>query len=1035
MFQRVTQFLPYTLGVLGSFFAPPTPAASVRVFGPAQPQPQVVAGGQPLCQDAARDLCRYLSRISGQEIQPRQPTDPKAFTIHVGLDAFVAEHAPEIKELRGDGYLIKVLQCEGTWHLMLAGKLARSAQWAVERFLHDFAGVRWLFPDPRYGEVVPQQTALVIPADLDRRHEPDYLSRSNCGMYYFSPPRKLLRLASYGDGYGGHAIQHIFAAQEFKEHPEWFAHFDGKRQWWSYGNGWQICTTQPGTVQRAVDYIDAFFTKNPDVTVVSIGQNDGNGWCECEECTNFVNSFSPPYSLSDRWFHWVNLVAAEVRVKYPGKWVESMAYASTSTPPRFKLQPNVAITKTFVLENEFQQAEKWKTVCNSVNLYSYMYGASFLGFRHYPRAAQEFLKWGHDELGALAHVTECGGDWPFDGPKYYYLQALQWDVDADVNQIMDEFCTASYGAARTPMRLFWDRLEEVYLRRRPGPYRGEHKDWLFYQWVSWSNSSYVQPNDEFREYTAEDIQFLGQCVRDAQSLAAKEPPAVQFRLQRLVEAWIFQRTLLTSHVEFSSLPLEVTIKNEQQACQAAALARRIAQVRADRKSALAQMRAYPHINPRISSPSFWSWAAAVSLFSHEETLLDGLCSAITHYQLSIQGAKPVQSYWERILQTDPLARHAQTQLATLRNSATPNLLANGGFETGNLDGWQTETGLVVASAAAARSGNFGAVATTRGPATLSQTVNVSPFERYRLTGWFQMTSDPPSPAVPLETTVEFFDGGQQIYSPPIRMLADTLAATTSWARLQTMVTVPPHADTARIRLRHSFASTVQWDDIRFSKQLSGPAIQHGTLHDAFTAPRLDSDQWVRMPGQGGVTSPPLRDGWLTWTDASYPISTLARFNSLLEKPAPMRYRLRFHIKADETDSDIAGRSAGLSIGNFRQPTTRLLWYLYFTSTSRTQPMLSAFDDQSGRRVYANSWQIPHLANRGTDLWCTIDFDQHEVAVYVAAGSYQETPDTVVCRYQHKLTDITANGSAYLTLYKGSYQLDEISLRRTVHPAP
>ncbi|MEE3373089.1 MAG: DUF4838 domain-containing protein [Planctomycetota bacterium] len=995
----------------------------------------MVAADQSLCRDAAQDLCHYLSRVSGQEIQQGQRANPKGLTIHVGQDAFVAEHAPRIAELRGDGFLIQTLQAEGAWHLVLAGKLERSAQWAVERFLHDFCGVRWLFPDRRYGEVVPQKATLNIPSDLAQRHEPDYLSRSNCGMYYFSPARKLLRLGSYGDGYGGHAIQHIFAAQEFREHPEWFAQFDGKRQWWSYGNGWQICTTQPGTVRRAVDYIDAFFANNPNTAVVSIGQNHGNGWCECEQCTDFVNSFSPPYTLSDRWFHWVNLVASEVRSKHPGKWVESMAYSGTSTPPRFNLQPNVAITKTFVLESEFQQAEKWKTVCNSVNMYSYMYGASFLGFRHYPRAAQDFLKWGHEELGAMAHVTECGGDWPFDGPKYYYLQALQWDVDANVDQIMDEYCSASYGAAAAPMRLFWDRLEAVYQRRKPGPYRGEHKDWLFYQWVSWSNSSYVQPNDEFREYTAADIQFLEQCVRDAQSLAAKDSPAVQFRLQRLVEAWTFQRTLLTSYVEFSSLPLQIAIENDQQARQTVALARRVAQVRAERTTALSQMRNYPHINPRISSPGFWSWASAVSLFSHEETLLDALCSAITSYQVGTQGAKPVQAYWERILPTNPLSRHAQTQLASLRNPAPTNLLTNGGFETGNLDGWKTETGALVARPVAARSGNYGAASTARGPSTLSQSVKVSPFERYRLTGWFQMTSEPPSPAVPPETSVEFFDGSHQIYAPPIRMLADTLDPTTGWNRLQTMVTVPPHAETARVRLRHSFAGSLQWDDIRFSQLLAGPKIQHGTLHDDFAATRLDPAQWVRMPGQGGTTPPPLRDGWLTWTDASYPISTLARFNSLLEDRRPMRYRLRFHIKADQTSTEKAGRSMGLSIGNFRQPTTRLLWYLYFTSANRSQPMLSAFDDQSGRRVYANSWQMPHLANRGTDLWCTMYFDTNEVAVYVAENGYQDSPGTLVCRYSHKLSNLTANGSAYLTLYKGSYQLDEISLRSAPDPAP
>ena len=79
--------------------------------------------------------------------------------------------------------------------------------------------------------------------------------------------------------------------------------------------------------------------------------------------------------------------------------------------------------------------------------------------------------------------------------------------------------------------------------------------------------------------------------------------------------------------------------------------------------------------------------------------------------------------------------------------------------------------------------------------------------------------------------------------------------------------------------------------------------------------------------------------------------------------------------------------------------------------------------------------MPHLESRGTDLWCSMYFDEKEVAVYIAEGAYRDTPDTLVCRYQHNLANLAANGSAYLTLYKGSYQLDEISLTSGPHSNP
>ena len=114
--------------------------------------------------------------------------------------------------------------------------------------------------------------------------------------------------------------------------------------------------------------------------------------------------------------------------------------------------------------------------------------------------------------------------------------------------------------------------------------------------------------------------------------------------------------------------------------------------------------------------------------------------------------------------------------------------------------------------------------------------------------------------------------------------------------------MPAHADSARIRLKHSYQGTTQWDDIRFERLLPGPAITPGAVSDQFTGPHIDPAQWTRMPGQGGEFAPLLRDGWLAWSDNTHAISTLARFNGLLQPNGEQRYRLRFHIKADTADS-------------------------------------------------------------------------------------------------------------------------------------
>lgn len=1001
--------------------------ARVTLISPDSPLPRVVSGKSQLERDAAADFCDYLSRVSGRTISVSDGATDDKVIIHVGRDRFVDHHVPGLDQLRADGCVVKCVDHGGSLHLILAGNVDRAAQWAVERFLRDHCGVRWLFPDPVYGEVVPRRTTIAVDRNLMRIFEPDFVSRANCGMYYFTPPRRLLRLGPYGYGYGGHAIQHIFSTKEFREHPEWFAHFDGKRQWWSYGNGWQICTTNPGTVRRAVEFVDDFFERNPHAPVVSIGQNDGNGWCQCSNCTKFVNSFDPPYSLTERWFHWVNLVAREVGQKHSGKWIEAMAYAGTSEPPRFKLEPNVAVTKTFVLDSEFKQAERWKAVCQSVNLYSYMYGASFLGFRHYPHAAQQFLKWGHDELGALAHVTECGGDWTFDGPKYYYLQALQWDVNADVDYIMDEFCAAAYGEAAKPMRAFWDRLEEVYERRKPGPYRKDRKDWLFYQWVSWSADSYVQPNDEFREYTLDDVEFLDQNISDAKKLVNDD--GARFRVQRLADAWQFQRSLLISYLKFYPVPLDVSIESENDMQTALQRAREIAEMRRERTLSLAKMRSYPHINPRISKPDFWSWGSAVSIFGHENALLDEWCSAATEFRMMSSGHADAVKVWKDIPQTDSLYRAAQTQLDLLSGDAPANRLVNGGFEAGSPLGWTTDRGQIEVIKSQSRTGDF-AVVSTGGAATLSQRVSVSALERYRLTAWGRYLTDPSDWAVPMEATVEFHDGQQQVFAEPTRCVIRTLDPADGWIRLRLTVSVPPRADSATIKLKRTFNGRSLWDDVVFEKIRRGPAIERGSLTDAFDGQQLDFTKWSRVPGHGGTDSPRTQNGWLVMDgDTTHSVASLSHCNEVIKHRENERYRFRFRAAAIPSTPDDRPSVASISITNTRQPTTRMLWYLYFSAINRMQPMLSCFNDQAGARRFSSSWNIKHLENRGIDIWCTMYFDPDEVTVFASADGFDESEESVVCRYKHGISDMQANGSVYLTLYNGPYKLDELSLSR------
>lgn len=842
-----------------TIFATLVAADEVIIVSPDSPLPAIQFGSTKTEENAAIDLCAYLSRVVGREIRPENnPETASPVVFHVGSDAFVQQHAPEAAGLFADGFIIKGVQVDGQFHLILAGRVEDASQWAIEQFLKDYCGVRWLFPDPKYGEIVPSRPTIKIDRAVSRTVEPHYAARSSAAMYHYNPARTHLRGGGGNLGeYGDHAIQFIFnngshSGEIFEKHPEWFAFFNGKRNWWEYGNGWQICTTNPGTVEHTVQYVLDFFAKNPKAMVVSVGNNDGWGECECPDCTAFLNSANPPYNVGERWFTWVNEVARRVGKQHPDKTIVSLAYSQASTPTRFKLEPNVAITKTIVLDNELQLAEQWSRVCKSVNLYSYMYGNSFLGFRHYPHAARDFLKWGHDKLGAKAHVTEAGGDWTFDGPKNDYLQALQWNVDVDIDAVMDDYCRHSYGKAAVPMRAFWDRLEEIYERRRPVPHGEKNRRMLFYQWTGWVVSSYVQPNDEFQEYSAEDVEFLDSQMTLAIQDAASDDETVRFRVDRMRDAWRYYRTALVSFTRF--YPMEsVKTKSKLDVETQVALASEIAEIRLERDAMLGAMRSYPHINPRTAGPNYWSWNEALTIFNHELTLMHEACDSITAYLTKADGPRAARAFWEAIGPADPLFNAASIQIDGLDQASRVDILLNGGFESGDFTHWETSGNVTVVST---KDRGRGFVAHSEGgqKAELSQRAKVSPGETYRLSALVRYPTAPPRTAVPLESIVEFYSGPDRIWhSEPTRTVIRSKSPHDGWIPLRSVVEVPPGATEAIIRLRRTFeGATADWDQVQFERIGTGIDASKGQ-RDTSINPAGDS------PATQPVSNPQSED--------------------------------------------------------------------------------------------------------------------------------------------------------------------------------
>ena len=1033
-------------------------AATVTVVSPTS-LPGIIrdVGADTYTKDAADELADYLSRVSGRTISVvTNPDDlPGGGTvIHVGEDSFTDTYAPEIATLYADGFIMKYINFLGfQHHIILAGNMDRSSLYAVEQFLKDYAGVRWLFPDPVYGEHVPSMPTVTIDDSLNETHEPDYTSRHAFGMYYWYPDKGYLRGRPTGSNHGSHALQWIFnngsySGEIFDLHPDWFPYFSGQRNWWEYGSGWQLCYGNPATITHAVQYCLDYFAANPNADTVSIGANDSGGQCQdqfdpdpSKRYCSTLKAANGGWTDNQLHWWWVNQVAAQVKLTYPNKWVEALAYSWTSYPPGFALESNVAITKTFVLDFEIGQAEDWAdppSNCQSINLYTYTYGTNFIGFRHYPTAMRDFLRWGRDTLGAKAHVTECGGDWTFDGPKYYSSQIFQWDADADPNAIMTEFCDASYGSGSADMKNFWDRLEDVYESRDPVPYGSTNMRWMFYQWVGWADQCYVQPNDEFREYTLSDITYLDTAIANSITATSADSNEVKYRVARMEEAWKYYRTYLLSKLNYIDVSPSMTVTSEGTKLSVMVLAQEIADLRSDRTYYMGQMMSYPLVNPRLSNGSKFKlgWMTTYTTFSRELGMINEACTAISDYIEGASGTAAAIQYWEAIDTGNSLYEYAQTQIYMLNTPVLTDLLINGGFEAGSLASWSVLSG---ASAGISSTGSHGGTYNARlitgqcyGGSTISQTVSVSPQERYLLSIWGKYAAAPNAERPPIESRVEFYDGSTRLYfGDPRRGTFRSFSAGDGWTRMQTTVTVPPGADSAKVTVKSQQSVEVRIDDVKFEKIKVAPLVTHGALVDKFDLPNLDASLWYPAASSSGAVPPRIDTGWMTYdSPGMYAINSYANFDELLDYTGADRYRLRMRLSLLDGGDPETSVSFGIKSGTGTLGTgdSGFMMYNYFDFYGLGYAYFNFFSYQGGSQLVQTGGTVP-ITGPVTDMWYTIYFEPTIITVYASGNGYAEEPANLVGQFSHTITNITANGSVYLKMSPGSYRVDEISLHR------
>ncbi|MDP6124532.1 MAG: DUF4838 domain-containing protein, partial [Candidatus Latescibacteria bacterium] len=338
---------------------------------------------------------------------------------------------------------------------------------------------RWYVPGP-LGEHIPKRETVAV-GSLNMQKTPDFESITGFGRDSDTELGDLWARRNRLDGFPMHFHSHnwhnIVPPDMIDENPELFGLLGAKR------TTIQLCTTNPEVVDFAADAARRYFDKNPDAPSFSLSPNDNMSFCQCENCRALdaqigIDPLVPGSSITDRLVHFFNKVAVEVEKTHPHRRLAFYAYLNHTEPPQ-TVTPHPLLLPVLVhtpwdycmhhpiddpdCERNRRFAEAvvgWHQFSPQLYLYDYWAHYYLCGHHGVVHNIKRDLPWLHRN-GVVGFYGEMHPQRWTQPLNFYVPTKLGWDVDADVDTIVQEFYTHMFGPAAPQVTEFGQMFEDV----------------------------------------------------------------------------------------------------------------------------------------------------------------------------------------------------------------------------------------------------------------------------------------------------------------------------------------------------------------------------------------------------------------------------------------------------------------------------------------------------------------------------------------------------------------------------------------------
>jgi hypothetical protein len=449
---------------------------------------------------AAKELQNYLQKITGKTLPIISQLPEFGGKIIVGSGKIARAVAPNIRfnKFKADEI---ILFSPDNDTLLVAGARPRGALYAVYELLEKVFKVRFLSPDH---EIIPKESDPVI-NKLNYRYAPQFVYREAHSELLRKNTIWPVKLRLNGCRYrkkipekwGGfyqmgldHSLgrKYVKSNKWFKSKPQWFAF--RKKQ--NARVPKQLCLSNPEVVAQLVKEVMAEQEKMPERRFVGIGAEDNAQYCQCEKCIKAYERYGTTGATI-----WLasNVLARELRKKYPETQVIYMAYWTTERPPEnLKIEPNIGVVLAMLDRNHGLPPsasprhdvylKKFNELTNN-KVYIWDYYANFRNFLlptpqlNVIGPALQTYKRNHVK-GVFAQLP-FGTLAEFLDFRNYLFAKLAWNPDADWQQLMREYFNAHYGKAAPSLLAYVKLLNDARDRQKGawiGCYLSTTAHWL-----------------------------------------------------------------------------------------------------------------------------------------------------------------------------------------------------------------------------------------------------------------------------------------------------------------------------------------------------------------------------------------------------------------------------------------------------------------------------------------------------------------------------------------------------------------------------